>query len=139
MADTLTVPAAHSGEAANPEEKSQKHDEKKVQRQLVSFNFFKVMPEWRRLPIGERTEHKRQFAEVIRKWSQPGRLLPLTYSTVGTRGDCDMVLWRICYSAEDLNQMTADAARRLPRNPAQLPRHDQALAIPHRTRARRPA
>ena len=108
MADTLTVPAAHSGEAANPEEKSQKHDEKKVQRQLVSFNFFKVMPEWRRLPIGERTEHKRQFAEVIRKWSQPGRLLPLTYSTVGTRGDCDMVLWRICYSAEDLNQMTAD-------------------------------
>lgn len=108
MADTLTATAAHTGEAAHPEEKHAKSDEKKVQRQLVSFNFFKVMPEWRRLPIGERAEHKRQFAEVIRKWTQPGRLLPLTYSTVGMRGDCDMVLWRICYSAEDLNQMTAD-------------------------------
>ena len=48
------------------------------------------------------------FAEVIKRWNQPGRLLTLTYSTVGLRGDCDMVLWRICYTPEDLNQMTAE-------------------------------
>jgi chlorite dismutase len=30
------------------------------------------------------------------------------YSTVGFRGDCDMVLWRICYNPEDLNQMSAE-------------------------------
>jgi len=40
---------------------------------------------------------------VIKRWNQPGRLLTLTYSTVGLRGDCDMVLWRICYTPEDLN------------------------------------
>ena len=105
MADTLT---AAPGETARPATASAKSDEKKIQRQIVSFSFFKVMPEWRRLSAGERAEHKRQFAEVIKKWNQPGRLLTLTYSTVGTRGDCDMALWRICYSAEDVNQMTAD-------------------------------
>jgi len=66
------------------------------------------MPEWRRLPLTERVAHQRAFAEVIQKWNKPGKLLTITYSTVGTRGDVDMVLWRICYSLEDMNQMTAD-------------------------------
>lgn len=102
MAETLTAPTVETNQAPA------KRDEKKVQRQIVSFTCFKVVPEWRRLPVGERAEHKRQFAEVIKKWNHPGQFLGLTYSTVGTRGDCDMVLWRICYSAEDLNQMTAE-------------------------------
>jgi chlorite dismutase len=108
MAETLSVPAAETGEAARTSSAPAKHEEKKIQRQMVSFTFFKVMPEWRRLPVGERAEHKRVFAEILKKWNQPGRLLGLTYSTVGTRGDCDMLLWRICYSAEDINQMTAE-------------------------------
>jgi chlorite dismutase len=66
------------------------------------------MPEWRRLPLAERVAHKRAFAEVIQKWNKPGKLLTITYSTVGMRGDVDMVLWRICYTLEDMNQMTAD-------------------------------
>lgn len=102
MAETLTAPVAETKES------HAKQDEKKLQRQIVAFTFFKVMPEWRRLPVGERSEHKRQFAEIIKKWNQPGKFLGLTYSTVGMRGDCDMVLWRICYSAEDINQMTAE-------------------------------
>jgi chlorite dismutase len=108
MDETLSVPVANAGETTQSGSSPVKHDEKKAQRQTICFTFFKVMPEWRRLPIAERAEHKHLFAEVIRKWNQPGRLLSLTYSTVGTRGDVDMVLWRICYSAEDLNQMTAE-------------------------------
>jgi hypothetical protein len=79
---------------------------KEVKRQTVGFTFFKVLPEWRRLPAAEKDAHRAAFAEVIKRWNQPGRLLTLTYSTVGLRGDCDMVLWRICYTPEDLNQMT---------------------------------
>ena len=94
--------------AATPTAQPAAQEEKKVQRQMIGFTFFKVMPEWRRLPAAERAEHKRLFAEVVKRWNQPGRLLTLTYSTVGTRGDCDMVLWRICYSADDLSQMTAE-------------------------------
>ncbi|HTV07138.1 MAG TPA: chlorite dismutase family protein [Acidobacteriaceae bacterium] len=108
MAETLSVPVSNAGETTQSGSSPVKQDEKKIRRQLVSFTFFKLMPEWRRLPVAQRAEHKRLFAEVLRKWNQPGRLLSLTYSTVGTRGDVDMVLWRICYSAEDLNQMTAE-------------------------------
>ena len=75
---------------------------------MIGFSFFKVMPEWRRLPAAERTEHKRLFAEVLARWNQPGRLLSLTYSTVGLRPDCDMALWRICYSVDDLSEMMAE-------------------------------
>lgn len=108
MAETLSAPAADKTEDVQPGGAPAKHEEKKVQRQMVSFTFFKVMPEWRRLPPGERAEHKRRFTEIVKRWQHPGRLLTLTYSTVGMRGDCDMALWRICYSTEDLNQMTAE-------------------------------
>jgi chlorite dismutase len=108
MAETLSASATETAETTQAEGAPAKNQEKKVQRQMVSFTFFKVTPEWRRLSIGERSEHKRVFAETLKKWNQPGRLLGLTYSTVGTRGDCDMLLWRICYSAEDINQMTAE-------------------------------
>ena len=70
MADILTVPAAESTTETHPT--PAKADEKKIQRQMVSFSFFKVMPEWRRLPAAERAEHKRQFAEILKRWNQPG-------------------------------------------------------------------
>ena len=41
------------------------HDPSKpaVKRQIVCFSFYKVMPEWRRLPAEERAAHKAAFAE----------------------------------------------------------------------------
>ena len=103
MAETLspTVDEKASQESAPATAKN-------VQRQTIGFTFFKVLPEWRRLPLAERLDHKKAFAAVLARWNQPGRLLTLSYSTVGMRGDCDMVLWRICYTPEDLNAMTAD-------------------------------
>ena len=92
MAETETLAAP--AEAAKPETASK--TDKPIKRQMIGFTFFKVMPEWRRLPAAERAEHKRLFAEVLACWNQPGRLLSLTYSTVGLRPDCDMVLWRTC-------------------------------------------
>ncbi len=77
-------------------------DPRTLPRQTIGFTFFKVLPEWRRLPAAEKKAHREAFEAVIKRWNQPGRLLTLTYSTVGLRGDCDMVLWRICYTAEDL-------------------------------------
>jgi chlorite dismutase len=106
LTETLTVPNAEVTTQAAPERKPEAA--KEVVRQTIGFTFFKVMPEWRRLPKEERDEHKRAFAEVLRRWNQPGRLLSLTYSTVGLRPDCDMCLWRICYSPEDLSEMMGD-------------------------------
>lgn len=79
-----------------------------VRRQMISYTFYKVRPEWRRLPKVERDEHRREFCEVIRRWDSKGKMLVLTYSTVGMRPDCDMLLWRICYSLDELQMMSQE-------------------------------
>jgi chlorite dismutase len=79
-----------------------------LRRQLISFSFYKVMPEWRRLPRPERDDHRHEAAEVLRRWSNYSELRLITYSTVGLRSDSDFVLWRICYSLECLQTMTSE-------------------------------
>jgi len=79
-----------------------------VKRQIVAFSFYKIMPEWRRLPAEERAAHKAAFVEVLQRWNRPGEFLSLTYSTVGTRGDADFCVWSICYSVEEMNRMRSE-------------------------------
>jgi chlorite dismutase len=81
---------------------------KQTLRQILSFSFYKVMPEWRRLSRSERDDHRHEAADVLHRWCLPGELRMLTYSTVGMRADCDMMLWRICYSLECLQKMSTD-------------------------------
>jgi chlorite dismutase len=77
-----------------------------LRRQVVSFTFLKVQPEWRRLPREERDEHRREFADVVRQWMTGDQMKVLTYSMVGMRPDCDMMLWRICYTLDCLQEMS---------------------------------
>lgn len=94
--------------AAAPTTQPHKHGETPARRQIVCFSFYKLMPEWRRLPQAERDAHKRAFAAVIEKWNKPGEFLTLTYSTIGTRGDVDMCVWSICYAVDEMSQMRAE-------------------------------
>lgn len=80
-------------------------------RQFVNFSFFKVAPEWRRLSLAEREEHRREFAEIITRWQVADTMRALTYSTVGVRADSDFMLWRICYSLDCLQEMASDLLR----------------------------
>lgn len=77
-------------------------------RQVVSFTFYRLLPEWRRLPQEEKNEQRRQFASMIARWQAGNEMSVLTYSLVGMRADADLMLWRICYSLECLQQMQAD-------------------------------
>jgi chlorite dismutase len=79
-----------------------------VKRQIVCFSFYKVLPEWRRLPAEEKAAHKRAFADVLARWNKPGEFLSLTYSTIGTRGDVDMCVWSIGYAVDELNRMRSE-------------------------------
>ncbi len=49
-----------------------------ARRDFVKYSFFKVDPEWRRLPAKERQDSKAQFAEVLGEFSgegsEPGQL-----------------------------------------------------------------
>ncbi len=59
---------------------------------FVKFDFFRVLPWWRQLPEDERETSKEEFAAVVEELAGDGRLR--TYSTVGTRADCDFMLFQ---------------------------------------------
>jgi len=64
-----------------------------VQRQFVSFAFFKVDPAIRRLPDQEKWEARSEFLKLFQTpWD---KMMCLTYSTVGLKTGCDFLLWRI--------------------------------------------
>ncbi|MDE3104381.1 MAG: chlorite dismutase family protein [Acidobacteriota bacterium] len=112
---TEQTPAAANGRPAHSygaaaQGQSQPHESGKpaVRRQIVSFSFYQVMPEWRRLPEDVKAAHKAAFAAVLAKWNKPGEFLSLTYSTMGTRGDVDMCVWSICYSVDEMNRMRSE-------------------------------
>ena len=60
------------------------------ERHFVKYTFLKVDPAWRRLDAEERAVHKREFIAACEDFAEQ-RLLR-AFSTVGTRGDADMML-----------------------------------------------
>jgi len=59
-------------------------------RQFVKYTFLKVDPAWRRLDPDQRAAHKREFVAACEDYAAD-RLLR-AFSTVGTRGDTDLML-----------------------------------------------
>ena len=76
-------------------------------RTYVKYNFFKVMPEWRRLPQAERSAGKEEFAAVIDEFED--QMFTRSFSLVGLRGDTDFLLWQASPEIETLQ----DVATRL--------------------------
>jgi chlorite dismutase len=60
-------------------------------RHFVKYTFLKVDPAWRRLDSETRSRDKREFLAACSDWEESGRLLR-AFSTVGTRGDADLML-----------------------------------------------
>jgi chlorite dismutase len=71
-------------------------------RQLVRFLFLKVLPAWRQLGEDEQRAQKSAFVAAVKQFH--GKLLLRPYSLMGTRGDCDLMLWQV---AEDLETLQA--------------------------------
>jgi chlorite dismutase len=59
-------------------------------RHFVKYTFLKVDPEWRRLDSAQRAADKREFIAACEDFS--GDHLLRAFSTVGTRGDSDLML-----------------------------------------------
>ena len=81
-------------------------DGKPVQRQYVSFTFYKLDPAFRRLPKAEREQGMKEFIDVLEGYDNSSDIILLCYSMVGLRGDVDIMIWRICHSMEEFQKMT---------------------------------
>ena len=75
-------------------------------RQFVKYSFFKLDPEWRRLPEELRYESKKNFAQAVTKISK--QMFTRCFSLIGLRGDSDFFLWQ---AADTLEEIQDSAAR----------------------------
>jgi chlorite dismutase len=77
-----------------------------VDGQYVAYGFYRVDPEWRRLPVEERQAGKDAFADVVEDFADRYAELR-TYTTTGVRPDTDFFLWKITDRYEDLGDLGA--------------------------------
>ncbi len=71
-------------------------------RQVVRYLFLKLLPAWRQLGEAEQRSQKAEFVRAVKQFH--GKLLLRPYSLMGTRGDCDAMLWQV---AEDMDTLQA--------------------------------
>jgi chlorite dismutase len=72
------------------------------ERHFVKYTFLKVDPAWRRLPSDERAAHKREFVAACEDFAE--RHLLRSFSLVGTRGDCDLMLLTQSVNLEHIHE-----------------------------------
>jgi chlorite dismutase len=70
---------------------------------FVKYSFLKLDPAWRRLPADERATHKREFAAACHEFGQDHFLR--SYSLVGTRGDCDLMIRAIAPALGPIHEL----------------------------------
>jgi chlorite dismutase len=72
-------------------------------RNFVKFTFLKVDPAWRRRLPDERAQDKREFAAACNDFAEDHFLR--AYSTVGTRGDCDLMIRAVSPALEPIHEL----------------------------------
>jgi chlorite dismutase len=77
-----------------------------LQRQFVNFMFFRVDRAFRALDGEVKSQAKREFAEVLARYTSPMFVLP--YSTVGLKAGVDFMLWRIGFDLDPFQKMAAE-------------------------------
>ncbi|HVX84821.1 MAG TPA: chlorite dismutase family protein [Phycisphaerae bacterium] len=89
-----------------------------VRRQFVSFSFYKLLPDFRRLPADQQRALLDGLANLVESHNKSAgtsdqKMILLTYSCVGTRPDVDILFWKIAFSLDDIQSFSA-AVNRLP-------------------------
>ena len=101
------------------------------ERTFVKFTFFKVDPAWRRRSAAERARDKAEFQAACDDFAEDRSLR--AYSTVGTRGDTDLLLLSQSPILEDLHTfhvvLGQSGLARWADDPLLLPGDDEALAL----------
>jgi chlorite dismutase len=72
-------------------------------RNYLKFTFLKVDPAWRRRSSDERARDKREFAAACHEFAEDHFLR--TYSLVGTRGDCDLMIRASASSLDPIHEL----------------------------------
>src|SRR5919108_2029428 len=75
-------------------------------RQLVKYTFIKLAPPVLTWPVEEREAAGREFVQLLERRAEAGTLL--TYSTVGLRGDSDLLIWHASDTVDSIQQAESE-------------------------------
>ena len=82
----------------------------KTVRQYIRYLFYKARPSWRQLSPEERSAARAELLAALEPFAE--RLAVLrAYSTLGTRGDADFLLWTVTERLEDFQELQAEVLR----------------------------
>ncbi|GAC1398710.1 MAG: chlorite dismutase family protein [Pyrinomonadaceae bacterium] len=101
--------AAKSPTPKAGEQRDNQLDIQPMPRQFVNFSFYKVNPAWRLLDEETRRKGRTEFIEALKNARKD--LMIHTYSLVGLRANADLMVWRIGYSLDAIQEMTANINR----------------------------
>ena len=79
--------------------------EKGKEREFVRFAFYQFLPSWRQLHAEERTTYREEFVRLIGEYGR--KFMIYSYSLVGTRGDCDFLLWQATRDLDHFHDLAA--------------------------------
>jgi chlorite dismutase len=82
----------------------------KQPRQLVRFSFFKLDPQWQRLPAEQREQGRRELEEIYKAYERNDELIR-SFSLYGIRSDVDFMLWQATYDIEQLRSLSSQIRR----------------------------
>ena len=71
-------------------------------RQVVKYTFWKVDPQVLTWAPPDRADAVAEMAELLDRLAEEGALA--TYSTVGLRGDCDLLVWQAADRVDDIQR-----------------------------------
>jgi chlorite dismutase len=71
-----------------------------IKRQFVTFAFYQLSPEWRRLPAAEKQQQKSDVSSLIQSFIDGKRCQILTYTLMGMKAGVDFMLWVISDNIE---------------------------------------
>ena len=74
-------------------------------RQFVNFTFYRARPEWRLLDANEQERCRREFLDAVEASRRD--LMIHSYSLAGLRTNADFMIWRIGYTLDPVQEMTA--------------------------------
>lgn len=89
--------------------KEQTIEELREGRQYLKYTFYKILPSWRIAPQGERGKARKEFSKILSQYDD--KMIVKSFSLIGTRGDCDFMLWTISERLEDFQDLLSEVSK----------------------------
>jgi chlorite dismutase len=106
----MTEPTVITPKAVSNSEPAAEQPKPKQPRQFVRFTFFKLDPQWQRLPGEVREQGRRELEEVYTNYQQHDELIRC-FSLYGLRTDVDFMIWQATYDLDQLRTLSSQIRR----------------------------